>query len=337
MNLSSIGDQSRQFSLHTQTQRTKDQIADLTKQVTTGEYADMAAQLRGNTRGLSDIESKITLLGQAQSNLTEAAQLTDLMQHQLNGVHQMTSDLSLRLIGFQGASSIENTDAVQSLALTSLDIAVARLNATVGGRYAFSATRPDQPSLISAPQLLDAARQAAEGADTAADIIAAVTAWFDAPVDQPGYLRDAYGGSVDAPVHLPLGQGATTAITLSAASDPIRDALKALTLAALAQDYAADQPDIQHQMLGAAGAMMLAGDPELVGAQGRLGAVQQQIEAAQVEARSYMSTLELARNDIRGADVYRSSTELTEVQSQLEAIYALTARLSRLKLVDFLR
>ena len=49
-----------------------------------------------------------------------------------------------------------------------------------------------------------------------------------------------------------------------------------------------------------------------------------------------ISTLQVSRNDIRSADPYQTATALTEVQTQIETLFAVTARLSRLNLVDYL-
>ena len=48
-------------------------------------------------------------------------------------------------------------------------------------------------------------------------------------------------------------------------------------------------------------------------------------------------SLELAQSDLVGADPYRLATELEAVQTNLEMLYSITARLSRLNLTDFIR
>jgi flagellar hook-associated protein 3 FlgL len=70
---------------------------------------------------------------------------------------------------------------------------------------------------------------------------------------------------------------------------------------------------------------------------GRIGLHQQTVERAATANSSALATLELSRNDIRRADPYETAAALTEVQSQLESLYAVTARLSNLNLVDYLR
>ncbi len=46
--------------------------------------------------------------------------------------------------------------------------------------------------------------------------------------------------------------------------------------------------------------------------------------------------MEIARTELIGADPYDTATEMEAVQGQLETLYTVTARLSRLSLADFL-
>ena len=68
----------------------------------------------------------------------------------------------------------------------------------------------------------------------------------------------------------------------------------------------------------------------------RIGLNQQLVERAQSETSAVEATLTSARNQIRQADPYQTAAAITEAQSQLQTLYAVTARLSKLRLVDFL-
>jgi flagellar hook-associated protein 3 FlgL len=47
--------------------------------------------------------------------------------------------------------------------------------------------------------------------------------------------------------------------------------------------------------------------------------------------------LEIARADLVAIDPFEAATRMEAAQTQLETLYSVTARLSRLSLVDFLR
>jgi len=65
--------------------------------------------------------------------------------------------------------------------------------------------------------------------------------------------------------------------------------------------------------------------------------IEAQIDGATARNTAESSALELARAELIAIDPYKAATDLTSVQTQLETLYALTARLSRLSLVEYLR
>nr|WP_281390425.1 flagellin [Paracoccus amoyensis] len=82
---------------------------------------------------------------------------------------------------------------------------------------------------------------------------------------------------------------------------------------------------------------MLDGSASLASEMAQVGYTQQLIEYAQTEGSAATATLEIVRNEIRQADPYATSTAITEAETHLDALYAVTARLSKLRLVDYLR
>ncbi len=68
-----------------------------------------------------------------------------------------------------------------------------------------------------------------------------------------------------------------------------------------------------------------------------LGTVEAHIETVSVQSASETSALEILKANLLSVDPYETASELQAVQTQLETLYALTARMSRLSLVDFLR
>ena len=83
--------------------------------------------------------------------------------------------------------------------------------------------------------------------------------------------------------------------------------------------------------------MVLTSQDALVGLGARLGVSEVRIETVQSRNQAELLSLELAQSDLVGADPYRLATELEAVQTNLEMLYSITARLSRLNLTDFIR
>ena len=86
-----------------------------------------------------------------------------------------------------------------------------------------------------------------------------------------------------------------------------------------------------------AGTSLLQAQSDRTVLAGRLGVVQAVIDQAQTRNSAEESALKLARSDLLSVDSYEATTRMEAAQNQLETLYAVTARLSRLSLVDFLR
>ncbi len=69
----------------------------------------------------------------------------------------------------------------------------------------------------------------------------------------------------------------------------------------------------------------------------RIGSAEQKIAEATSRNSAEQLALKIARSDILGVDPFEATSALTDAQNKLEALYSVTARLSRLSLVDFLR
>jgi flagellar hook-associated protein 3 FlgL len=94
---------------------------------------------------------------------------------------------------------------------------------------------------------------------------------------------------------------------------------------------------LKHQVVGLAATSLLQNDTDRAFLRGNLGFAQARIEQAQTRNESEIAALEIARSDLLSIDPYEAATRLEAAQTQLETLYSVTARLSRLRLVDFLR
>jgi flagellar hook-associated protein 3 FlgL len=74
-----------------------------------------------------------------------------------------------------------------------------------------------------------------------------------------------------------------------------------------------------------------------VGLRAVVGDAEAAIERARIRNEAELSAAELARARILEADPFRAATDLQSVQNQLESLYTVTSRLSRLSLTSFLR
>lgn len=337
MTIQSIGDQARAFAMQAASHRIKTTLATLTTELSSGEVSDISARLGGNTRDLSLLESRMAMIDQLMTNATEAATLTKTMQDALGAVNDrgagLASTLALSTTGFD-ARAIDTGGAEASRVL---DATISHLNSATGGRFVFAGTHSNRPPLTQSAQMLDRLQGVVAGLTTAAQITDAVAAWFDAAPGAGGFVDTDYDGSVGQLVQLKIGPQDSIALRTTPLTPAVRDQLKALASAALIErGVLSGDPAGQRDLLRMAGRALLDNQPALVAEMSRIGLDQQIADRAKTEGAAAMATLTTMRNDIRRADPYQTAAALTEAQAQLETLYTVSARLSDLRLVNFL-
>ena len=336
MAMTSIGDLSRSLILRQANIATKAELTARARELTTGMHNDIPAALGGDTRPLSQIESRLATLEAYARNGTELSHRTDSMQRSLEAMQSVAQSLGGNLVMAGTGPSRASLTAMTAQAQAQLADVIGLINTGVGGRYLFGGTQVGTPPLPSADDLLSAARAAIGGAASTADMIAAVTAFFDAPPGGDGFADTVYQGTT-TPLTAALAPGQSVTIDANATSPAIREMLKGMTLMVLSTE-APWSGDIatQAKVVTAAGETLLGADGSLSLLRGDIGVTEGAIARAQTRNNAETAALGLARNDLVLVDKYEAAAAVTEAETQLEAIYSLTARLSRLSLAAYL-
>ncbi len=74
----------------------------------------------------------------------------------------------------------------------------------------------------------------------------------------------------------------------------------------------------------------------LIEMRAHVGSVEAHVEQASARNAAETSALEIARSDMISADPYDTASALEAVTTQMETLYTLTARLSRLNFADYM-
>jgi len=187
--------------------------------------------------------------------------------------------------------------------------------------------------LGSADDLLAALETAAIGATTAGTVAAAVVNWF---ADSLGYGAFYQGGTPLSPA--PIAPGETAELSVTAMDPAIRDTLAAFAMAALLdRGLLAGNAEERARLAQRAGQELLTTEDARITLAARVGSVEAQIEAARTRNSAEGTALGILRSDIGSVDPFEAATRLENARSQLESLYLVTARVSRLSLVEFLR
>jgi flagellar hook-associated protein 3 FlgL len=330
----SMGDLAQTFMLRRQNLAMKQNLQRLSSEVTTGVSSDITARVSGDLGPISSIDTALSRLKAYGAVTTEAGLFASTMQTALDTIDTMSSDLSTNLLAASNGAADQRIDAVGKDGEQKLQAALSALNTQVGDRSLFAGVATNTAAVIDADSLLAALGVAVAGAVSAADVETAVTAWFASPT---GYDAVAYqGGASLAAVAISPGEAAQIDVT---AQDPaIRDTIKGLAMAALLnRGVLAGQPQGRQDLAQRAGLRLMENRTDRANLAARLGLTEAKIETAAVRNSNEVMSLQIARNGVVQADPYEAASKLEETQAQLEKIYAITARMSRLSLLDYLK
>ena len=330
MTMTAVGDLARSFVLQRQTGALKTQIDRLSREMATGRLADPAAKAGGDLVALAAIEGSLGRLRGFRANALELGQMAATMQAVLEQVSTRATGLSATLLS-QAAAAQPGLGLATQQAAESLDAVLAALNTRVADRTVLAGNAVRGAAVVDGAALVAALDPVISGHDDAGAIAAAIEAWFDDPA---GFRSTAYLGSAAGAGPFAIAPGEVASLPLTAADPAVREVLKGLAIGAIATRY--DQAT-GRELAVRAGTRLAAAMPALSEASARLGLVEGRLAMAETRNQAEHAALSLARAAFLEADPYAVAGELQGTQMQLETVYAITARLSRLSLADYLR
>jgi flagellar hook-associated protein 3 FlgL len=313
-------------------------LSQLTSELTSGVKNDAAKAVSGDFKALASIDRSLRLLESYHSTTSEAALFTQTLQNVFEITQSLTTDVAPSLLSVATNGNPTMVEIAAGDARQKFFSVVGAINTQVGDRYLLSGTSTDQKPITDASEILNELMLAVNGQTTAAGVASAVTAWFDAPPGGGGYLDTVYGGSSTTLSPFHIAEGETASLDITAADPAIRNTLKGLALAAVVAEGVLPGDFAGHALLTkTAGEKLLASNDQLAILRARIGTVEGHIDEVATRNSAHRSALEIARTEIIAADPYETASALEAVQTQIETLYSLTARLSRLTLADYLR
>ncbi|MEC3861284.1 flagellin [Mesobacterium sp. TK19101] len=331
-----IGDLANSLVMRSYQTRIKTELARLSEEVTTGQKADPAAQLSGALTHLTGVQSSLSRLQAYKLSNTEAKLIADAAQRVMGDMQTATAALGADTLQVELSTSPVARASLADKARQVFAGLVSGLNAQQAGQSLFAGAATGSPAMASADDILAALATHLAGAATMPDIAARLDDWFN--TSGGGFETLAYQGAADSRQPLRLNDTASVGFDFRADDQAFRDMLKHTATAALASGAGLSvDSQMQADMLTGAGEGLLTVQGEFTALRAELGSVQEQIDLAMQRNDAAESAGRIGRNDLLAADPYDTATRLELVQSQLETLYTVTARNSRLSLVDFLR
>lgn len=336
MPVNSIGDMVQTFMLRRLTTSMKQQANTAAQELTTGYTANIGRKLGGDLTRLSALEGTLSRLKGYRVATNSTTTTANAMQSVFSQIDNLTQGVGTSLLTAVNAGNPQVLQGLITDATARFDSVLASLNTKVGDKTLFAGIASEGPAVASSDVILSAIEAAVTGAGatSAGDIEAAVTSWFDDPAGFAtiGYLGGPAAGAIAVSAEDKVDLGFTAMDTA------IRDTLKSLAMVALVgRSTVVPDTDTGVQIAMSAGTSLLKNESDRTFVAANLGLAQARIEQAQTRNGAEDSALQLARSDLLAVDPYEAATRMEAAQTQLETLYSVTARLSRLRLVDFLR
>lgn len=332
----SVSDLARSYQLRLSQGSLKAKLDTLGQEAASGTKADIPLALGGDLMRINQVDARLTMLATYRNNLSEAELLFTGMQDVVQNIRTMANTTGTALV----SDTLTSADNVLQIHLEKapdeLRSMLSSLKLSVAGRSAFAGSRVDQAAVVGYDGLLAQLGAAVGGSTDAQAIIAAIDGYFDAPAGAGGFADTGYLGSDTGTSAIPVAANKALSSGLTANSTEFRQALKGFAIMA----FAAATPTLDSaavRTLGwAAGNHLLAAKEPLAKAMTRIGLQQEAAATTRTAHEAETSALTQARNGMIAADPYETATALKEIEANIETLYTLTARLSKLSLTDYL-
>ncbi len=334
MSMLSIGDLAQTFVQRRAGVQLNAELSRLGTELTTGLRTQIGTATAGDTGPVAGIGRSRAALAAYGTATSEAALFAAGTQAALARMAQQTEQVASVALSTRRGSDPTGLDVAARDARDAFRVMVGALGTTLSGRSLFGGDRTDTAPLVAADVMLADLVALASTALTAGDVIATVDDYFS---DTGGFMSTAYLGSDTDLAPMRVSPDETVEPGVRADDPALREMLSATAkLALLDMGIGAGNPVLRSGVGVLAGDALLAVPQRLTLLQAHVGTAQERIETARTRNAGEDTALQLALFDMIGADPYETATRLERARGQIEALYTVTARMSRLSLTNYL-
>ena len=333
MNYTTFGDMTQFLALRRQQTTLKTEITALSTSLTTGLATDPVRHLNGDTRALTGIDMSLTRLNAYRQVTAEATAIAQSMQAALETMGSVSADTASTLLTAATSTDASVLTAAGLESRQSFETVIAALNTRIGQQSIFAGSNAGANAMASAETILDALATATAGASTAGELSDMVDDWFNDPA---GFGSVAYLGGA-ARAGFQVSDGDTLSLGITAQDGAIKDLLRGLAKGALLEGGALSGDLAERTALAQTAATDLSSaESGRAWLAASLGITEARLDSATTRNEAERSALMTARTNLISVDPYEAASRLEEAETQLNMLYALTARMTSLSLVDYL-
>ncbi len=333
----------------------QNQINQLVAEISSGQKTNPEASLGTNAALLYQLQSQSDQQTGLHTSITTASQSLDTAQTALTSLASTVQTITTAAQGI-GAGDSSGIGPIASQANSTIQQVMALLNTNYLGVGVFSGDNGAAQPMTSADaagglssitqNVLSAAVSAKGGPLSAGDISSLIdspnglSSVFNDTNSDPTqrYSGAVYTGSTNGtPTTVLIGVNQKVQYDASANQPAFRDLLKGLSmLSMLSAPSTQLDSSAQTQLLSQASSVLSKAQNEITNLQGSLGGVQSSLTAAATAQTAAATATQAQIANYVQADTYTDSTQLTQLQTQLQATYSLTSQISQLSLVHFM-
>lgn len=310
------------------------------QQITSGKKTDRYGDLAALAPLDISLRNKGEQLTGFKNNIQTLKARTDIIDNTLTVVRSQVLDM--RNIALANKMFDTGRADITMRAQAAVKDVMQKLQANVDGRFLFAGVATDTPPMADSSALLAAAQ-------------AAVDAALLAPVpDVPTAVRNAVSGVLATPASFYVGgarhagpeidEGVVADYSITGDDPAFETALHSLLMLATLpapQDDPVTPPAINRAdwdaVANEAGTKLTDALTGIETLQLSNGRVQQLLEQTEQAHEATLTIIQTQINDIEQVDLIDASARITQLRTQLEASFAVTAELRGLTLVDYLR
>lgn len=301
-------------------------------EVSSGLKSDLTTAVGGDFSALAAMDHSLQRLQGYAANTNEAGLFLDVVQNALDLVSLSASTLATDTLQTVGLSNQPDLGVLSNDARRTFETSIAALNTRFTDKAVFSGVSSDTTPVPDAETILSSLQTATASATTVNDVLVAVNDWF---MGATGYEAAYAGGSPRSDV--PVAPGETADLSVTALDPVFRATLRDIaTLALLERGVLAGDNAARTELARSAGEGLMSSSASRSQLMARVGSTQAQIAAASTRNGAEETALGIAKAGIVAADPYEAATQLQDLQSRLEALYLITARVSRLSLSEYI-
>lgn len=329
----SLGDLTKGFILSTKMTELKGQLNVHIDQLGSGILSDISEGLSGDFTQLSSLERGLGVAMSYSRTIDSASAFLQQQYDVLEKIREPLTEIGTSILSAAEVSNPEDRMAYFGAADKFVSICAA-LNQSTGGRHVFSGAATGMTPVPDPNGALSAFSSYVENMTSSQDVLAAADYWFS---DSGPFISDTYKGSFDPVGKFSVADGSLVSASLKVSDESFRETLKLFALISVFSSGAVDLNSEEASIFSrVVGNELISLNMDYTYNSASLGNVLENLDEKKIENSTYIYAVSDARSSLIGVAAEDEISIIQQVQSNLEAVYKITSRLSGMSLVSFL-